>query len=69
MRVEDRTGVMRERDDKTPTIILICEDEAESRIVDLLGDPGQAVTGELRLSDGHGEFYIRLEPETKAVSK
>jgi len=65
MRVEDRTGVMKPKDDKTPNIICICEDEAESQIVDLLGNPEDKVTGELHLADGYGEFYVRLEPYTK----
>ena len=58
MRVEDRTGVM----DAGKQIICICEGEYESQIVDLLGKPGGKVQGELHLSDGYGEFYIRLEP-------
>ena len=62
MRVEDRTGVMKDEEDKNPNIICICEDEAESQIVDLLGKPGSKVFGELHLADGYGEFYIRLEP-------
>ena len=62
VRVEDRTGVMKPADDKTPNIICICEDEAESKIVDLLGKVGARVQGELHLADGYGEFYIRLEP-------
>lgn len=61
MRVEDRTGVMKPND-KTPNIIFICEHETESRIVDLLGKPGDRVTGELHLSDGYCEFYVRLGP-------
>ena len=63
MRVEDRTGVMKpEGDKKTPNVIFICEHESEARVVDLLGKPGDRVTGELHLSDGYGEFYVRLEP-------
>lgn len=65
MRVEDITGVMKYGDDKTPNIILICEDELESMLVDKLGKIGDRVCGELRLADGYGEFYIRLEPQPK----
>lgn len=66
MIVEDRTGVMRPEDDKTPNIIFVCEDEEECRIVDRLGKPGDKVTGELHLSDGCGEFYVRLGPHVCA---
>ena len=59
MRVEDRTGIM----DAGKQIICVCETEAESTIVDHLGKPGDKVKGELCLSDGYGEFYIRLEPQ------
>lgn len=62
MRVEDRTGVMTSLQDcEKPQIILICEDEAESHLVDKLGKPGDRVSGSLQLADGYGEFYIRLE--------
>lgn len=61
MRVEDRSKIM----DAGTQIICICEDEEESKIVDLLGKPNSKVTGELRLSDDYGEFYIRLEPQIR----
>ncbi len=64
MRVEDRTGVMTSAEDRDiPRIILICEDETESQLVDKLGKPGDRVSGSLQLADGYGEFYIRLEPQ------
>lgn len=58
MKVEDRTGVF----GSGKQIICVCEYEEESKIVDILGKPGAKVEGELRLSDGHGEFYIVLRP-------
>lgn len=60
MKVEDRSGIL----DAGTQIVCICETEEESVIMDLLGPPDTKVHGELRLSDGYGEFYIRLEPET-----
>jgi hypothetical protein len=63
MRVENRTGVMKSKEDKTPNVILICEDEQESKIVDLILKEGARVSGEIHQTDGLGEFYIRLQPE------
>lgn len=50
-------------EDRSPKImvVLACEDEAESKIVDRIGNIGQNVRGEIRLSDGYGEHYILLE--------
>jgi len=59
MRVENRTKSYK---DANVQIICICENEEESKIVDLLGKPESKVTGELHLSDGYGEFYILLKP-------
>lgn len=64
MRVEDRTGVM----DAGTQIVCICEGEEESQLVDLLGKPGSLIQGQLCLSDGYGEFYIRLEPRNTMES-
>ena len=61
MKVENRSRVM----DAGTQIICVCENETESRIVDLLGKPGSKVKGELHLSDGYGEFYIRLSPDSE----
>jgi len=61
MRVEDRTGIM----GAGIQIICVCENEEESKIMDLLGKPDAKVEGELRLSDGYGEFYIILRPSVK----
>lgn len=58
MKVLDRTGVFGAGNQ----IIMVCETDEESRTVDILGKPGSKVKGELRLSDGHGEFYILLKP-------
>lgn len=52
-------------------VVLICESDEESAIIDLLGDDfskddGIPVSGEIRLSDGYGEHYILLgKPEKK----
>lgn len=67
MRVEDRTGVM--GDSADAKIICICESEDEALTVDLLGKPGTKVKGELRLSDGYGEFYILLEPIAEPMAE
>ena len=64
MRVENRSGIM----DADTQIICICENETESKIVDLLGKPDDKIKGELRLSDGYGEFYILLKPKSDPVS-
>lgn len=60
MKVEDRTGVM----DAGKQIVCICENEHESKILDILGKPDAKVEGELKLSDGYGEFYIILRPKS-----
>lgn len=59
MRIEDLTGIM----DAGKQIICVCESEAESKIVDLLGKLGAKVEGELCLADGYGQFYILLRPK------
>lgn len=59
MKIEDRTGVF----GAGTQIICVCETEGESKLVDLLGKPNSQVEGELRLSDGHGVFYIILRPK------
>jgi hypothetical protein len=51
--------------DSGKQIIVVCESEDECEIVDILGKPGDAVKGEIKLSDGYGECYIRLEPAGK----
>jgi len=61
MRVENRSDI-----DITgggPRIICICENEAEAKLVDLLGKPGTNVEGKLDLADGYGQFYISLKPK------
>lgn len=58
MLIEDRSNIM----DSGTQVVLICENQDESKILDLLGTPNSKVKGELRLSDGYGEFYVRLEP-------
>jgi hypothetical protein len=37
--------------------------EAESKLIDLAGQPGTRVEGEIRLADGYGEHYILLRPK------
>ena len=49
------------------SVVIICETEEEQKILDTIGSPRECekydyrVYGELRLADGHGEFYVGLE--------
>jgi hypothetical protein len=43
-------------------LCLIPEDEEESKMIDLLGQPGSVVRGEIRLSDGYGSHYMLVQP-------
>lgn len=47
-------------------IILICEDEEESKLLDRVGNPvtEDTVLGTLKLADGYGEFYLSLPYKT-----
>lgn len=45
-------------------VLLICESETEAQLLDLVGVPGDWVGGELALSAGVGEFYLRLKQPT-----
>lgn len=45
-------------------LICIAENETESKIVDLLGQPGTSFIGEIRLSDGYGEHYLLVQPNS-----
>ena len=61
MQVLDRSGVM----DAGVQVALVCETQGESAILDSLGKPGDRVCGELRVSDGYGQFYILIKPIEK----
>jgi hypothetical protein len=44
-------------------LLFVPEIEDESRLLDLLGDPGSYVQGQIRLSDdGYGEHYMLIQP-------
>ncbi len=72
MRVEMRAFPVPDHEDKRMkrrVLVLISENEAESKMIDaVLGDKdfdedgkGPACAGNVCLSDGYGEHYIRLE--------
>jgi hypothetical protein len=44
-------------------LLIIFENEEESRIIDELGQPGTTFTGEVRSSDGYGEHYLLIQPK------
>ena len=44
-------------------LVVISENEQESRIIDVMGQPGTTFTGEIRLADGYGEHYLLLQPK------
>lgn len=46
-------------------ILLICETPMECHLLDLVGDVDQQVKGELRLSDGYGDFYLMLPAKVR----
>lgn len=66
MQVETRT--FKDKDNKEQvTLVLIPSNEAESKLIDKIGDQpfdedgvGPSVVGEICLSDGYGQHYIRL---------
>ena len=68
MRIEQREF---KQDDGTikKSVVIICETDEESKLLDSIGEPKETgsfkyhVRGELRLSDGYGEFYVHLEPD------
>lgn len=43
-------------------LLVIMENEDESKVVDELGQPGTKFIGEVRLADGYGEHYLLLQP-------
>lgn len=43
-------------------LVLVPETAEESEFIDLLGQPGSWVQGEIRLADGYGQHYILLHP-------
>lgn len=44
-------------------LCLVAEDEQESKVLDLLGQPGTTFSGEVRLADGYGEHYLLIQPK------
>jgi hypothetical protein len=59
MRIETR-ATLASNGATVDRILLICETPLECQFLDFLGQPGDKVTGELRLSDGYGDFYLAL---------
>ena len=43
-------------------LLVIAENEQESKIIDKLGQPGTKFIGEIRLSDDYGEHYLLIQP-------
>ena len=43
-------------------LVLLPEGEFESEFLDLLGDPGSYVQGQVRLADGYGQHYLLIQP-------
>jgi hypothetical protein len=43
-------------------LLFIAENEEESKALDMLGQPGSFVQGEIRLADGYGEHYLMVQP-------
>jgi hypothetical protein len=44
-------------------LAVIAENEDDSKVLDLLGNPGSTFKGEVRLADGHAEHYLLIQPK------
>lgn len=43
-------------------LLFIPDSKKESALLDLLGQPGSYVQGQIRLADGYGEHYMLIQP-------
>jgi hypothetical protein len=48
-------------------LLIIAVTEADSELLDLMGQPGSTFEGEVRLADGYGEHCLLIRPLLKVL--